>query len=132
MVEPMPDARLAEIRSEAETDLWRGSAKAAARDVLELLAEVERVRTLEFTTLPDDAFTPEQVAKWPLSDRLARLGMQLLYEQKQAMAEAASAQIEQLRESGVISYDLPQPPPSGPLWQPFRDQPRSHDYPTGG
>lgn len=55
---PISDDVLAEIRRRATDDLWRGSVEAAARDALDLLAEVDRLRDVE--QQQRDAAPPEE------------------------------------------------------------------------
>lgn len=126
VTEPMTDARLAEIRVCAEA----ADGTVTGKFLSELLAEVDRMRALTappmiFGTPPADVLTPEQVAEWQAKwDQLGGPRVEWSLEQP---------------APGIIGYDFTPPPPrSGPdgywtpLRNPFRDQPRSNDYPAGG
>lgn len=110
MAEPMPDARLAEIRELLAGWTWHCGHREPEKVVRELLAEVDRLRALEvpagFLVTPIEA-TPQQIAEW-----------QAAWDEPWA--------------SGIVVYDLPAPQPPGPMWEPLRDKPRSRDYPVGG
>jgi hypothetical protein len=102
----MSSERLAEIRACAEAV----DGTVTGKFLSELLAEVDRLRAMEvptgWLTEPIEA-TSEQNAEW-------------------------QAAWDKLRTGGVISYDLPAPPPPGLMWQPLRNQLPGRDYPAGG
>ena len=110
--ERLSDDRLAEIRAEIDNQTWwQGSVKRAARDVLDLLAEVDRMRALEVPggiEIDPAKVTPEQVAEW-------------------------QAAWDKMLATGVAMYDLTPQPRDPDWWTPLRNRvPRSNDYPAGG